>query len=650
MNFLRRSVSLAVLLALLVGVMGIAVQSPSAYAQDDDVPRFESSPCMFDIPDGAVEGENLECGYLVVPAKHAEPTGPTIRLAVAIAKSTNPTPAADPLVMEQGGPGGSSIDAFIEDLFDAQEVLRLDRDVIILEQRGTLYSEPNLMCQEVLDFNVEALQENLTTNEEAALSEAAIQACRERLIIEGVDLDAFDSVENAADIAALVTALQLTQINLYGVSYGTMLALHTLRDFPQILRSVTIDSVVPLQTNFIPEVLQSASRAFRVLFDSCAADPACGTAMPNLETDFYALVDELNTTPITFPVEDPDTGEMYEAVLNGDRLIAYYFQLLYATSVLPYLPKTVYDLKAGNTSLLSLISPFLDLDRTFADAMYYSVICAEDSDYTLDDYDFTDVPEALVAAFGDDTILTTCASWNAELLPNTVDDPVVSDVPVMVMSGEFDPITPPSFAAEAAQTLSHSYNFVYPGVGHGALFGGDCPLSMFVDFLGDPSTAPDATCIDNMSIEFLLPSSAYVDPAGQFTAALPAGWEDSGDRTLVNTETGSIMIFDVVETEDVLEGIGAAISAYDPSVDGANPVNSQDIDLVNGTWKLTFYLSGSSYYIVVGTVHSGKAYVVILQTSESRFEDDANSLQAVLDAMSFTDGNSPVSVTPTPSQ
>ncbi len=649
MNFLRRSVSVAVLVTLLVGVLGIAVQSPAVYAQDDDVPRFESAPCMFDIPAGAVEGDNLECGYLVVPAKHAEPTGPTIRLAVAIAKSTNPSPAADPLVMEQGGPGGSSIDAFIEDLFDAQEILRADRDVIIIEQRGTLYSEPNLVCQEVLELSVETLQQDLGVNEESALSEAALQACRERLITEGVDLDAFDSVENAADIADLVTAFQLSQINLYGVSYGTMLALHALRDYPQIMRSVTIDSVVPLQTNFIPVILQSANRSFRVLFDTCAADPECNAAMPNLEADFYALVEELNANPITFPVEDPDSGELYEAVLNGDRLVGYYFQLLYATSILPYLPKTVYDLKVGNTSLMSLVSPFLDLDRTFADAMYYSVICAEDADYTLDDYDLTDVPPALVAAFGEDTILTSCASWNAELLPNTVDEPVVSDVPVMVMSGEFDPITPPSFAAQAAETLSNSYNFVYPGVGHGALFGGDCPLSMFVDFLGDPTTAPDATCIDNMSIEFFLPSSAYVDPEGQFTSALPAGWDDAGDRTLVNPENGSKMVFEVVAGDDVLEGIGTAISTYDSSVDGASPLNAQDIDLANGTWKLTFYLSGSRYYIVVGIVQNGNVFVVILETNESQFENDANAVQEVLDAMSFTDGNGSVSVTPTPS-
>ncbi len=171
----------------------------------------------------------------------------------------------------------------------------------------------------------------------------------------------------------------------------------------------------------------------------------------------------------------------------------------------------------------------------------------------------------------------------------------------------------------------------------------------FVDFLGDPTTAPDATCIDNMSIEFFLPSSAYVDPEGQFTSALPAGWDDAGDRTLVNPENGSKMVFEVVAGDDVLEGIGTAISTYDSSVDGASPLNAQDIDLANGTWKLTFYLSGSRYYIVVGIVQNGNVFVVILETNESQFENDANAVQEVLDAMSFTDGNGSVSVTPTPS-
>jgi pimeloyl-ACP methyl ester carboxylesterase len=640
MKFLQRGLCMTLLLTMTLGVMGLAVQPTpvSVYAQDDDVPRFEPAACMFELPDGAVEGENLECGYLVVPEEHANPTGPTIRLAVAIAKSTGDNPAPDPLVMEQGGPGGSSIDAFIEELFGSISVLRQDRDVIILEQRGTLYSEPALVCPEIFELAVEVLEQDLTYLEESALSDATLLECRERLISEGINLNAFDTVENAADIADLATALQLQQINLYGVSYGTMLALHALRDYPEILRSVTIDAVVPLQTNFITEVPQSANRAFRVLFDNCAADPACSTAMPNLEADFYALVAELNENPITFPVIDPDSGDVYDAVLNGDRLVGIYFQLLYATSVLSYLPKTVYDIQNGNTGFLSLVVPFLELDRTFADVMYYTVVCAEDADYVVEDYDFEGVDPVLVALFGEDTILGACAQFEIEQLEAYVDDPVTSDVPVLVLNGEYDPITPPAFGEAAAETLSNSYIYTFPGVGHGSVFGGDCPLSMFVNFLNNPEVEPDSTCIANMRLEFLLPSSVYSDPDGRFTTALPAGWEVSENNTFVNPASGSEIFIEVVEGTDAAEGLASVLAEVVPEVDVENSISSQEIDLGSGTWLFNIYTASSGFYITLGMARDdGNVYVVILRTNESDFETDATSVQEVLDAMQFSE-------------
>lgn len=640
MKFLQRGLCMTLLLTMMVGIVGVGSLEniTPVHAQDDDVPRFEPAECMFEIPEGAVEGENLECGYLVVPEEHANPTGPTIRLAVAIAKSTSANPAPDPLVMEQGGPGGSSIDAFIEDVFGTISVLREDRDVIILEQRGTLYSEPALVCPEIFELTVEVLEQDLTYLEESALSDATLLECRERLISEGINLNAFDTVENAADIADLTTALQLEQINLYGVSYGTMLALHALRDFPEIMRSVTIDAVVPLQTNFITEVPQSANRAFRVLFDNCAADPACSTAMPNLEADFYALVEELNANPITFPVIDPDSGDVYDAVLNGDRLVGLYFQLLYATSVLSYLPKTVYDIQNGNTGFLSLVMPFLELDRTFADVMYYTVVCAEDADYTVEDYDFEGVDPVLVALFGEDTILGACAQFEIEQLEAFVDDPVTSDVPVLVMNGEYDPITPPAFGEAAAATLTNSYIYTFPGVGHGSVFGGDCPLSMFVNFLNNPEVEPDSTCIANMGLEFLLPSSVYSDPNGQFTTALPAGWEATGDNVLTNPENGSEITIRVVEGTDAAAGLATVLAEIDPAVDAESSLSSQDIDLGSGTWLFNIYVAGSGFYITFGMARDdGNVYVVILKTTESDFETDATSVQEVLDAMQFTE-------------
>jgi pimeloyl-ACP methyl ester carboxylesterase len=174
------------------------------------------------------------------------------------------------------------------------------------------------------------------------LSNQALLECRERLASEGVNLAAYNSAENAADLNDLRRALGLAAWNLYGISYGTRLALTAIRDFPQGLRSVVIDSVYPPQVSLFADIPANGARAFGVLFDECAADAICAAAYPNLGSVFFDLVDRFNTDPVTFKVK-LHSGETYDVLLNGDGLMGLTFQSLYATSLLPYLPRLIFD-------------------------------------------------------------------------------------------------------------------------------------------------------------------------------------------------------------------------------------------------------------------------------------------------------------------
>ena len=462
---------------------------------------FTPTDCTFDLTlDLFVDYELLECGFVTVPENHNNPSGPTIDLGVAIIKSTDPNPAPDPLFMLQGGPGGSSIDTFLQFLFP-DSPLRANRDIVLFDQRGTLNADPNLICFETVDLAEETIEQELSDEESLQLSLQAMQECRERLLEEGIDLSAYDSLENAADINAIVEALDYEQINLYGVSYGTLLALHTMREYPDVLRSVILDAVVPTQTNFVELAPRSQDRAFRELFEACETDTDCNATYPNLEEIFFETVTALNEEPTRIELTDNTTGITYNAVFNGDSLVDIIFQLLYVTDFIPALPKVIYDARDGEFSFIAQVLPLIVFDRTLSIGMYYSVVCAEDADIDPANLAFEDLyPEvAEDGALSIEAITQVCEIWDVEELSPSVDEPVTSEIPTLLLSGRFDPITPPAFAELAAGTLEQSYLFTFPTVGHGAATDGECPAGIIQAFLEDPALPPDATCIDEQT-------------------------------------------------------------------------------------------------------------------------------------------------------
>lgn len=504
-----------------------------AQAQDPTA-SFEAAPCMFDFPILYQEGEDLECGYLTVPERHEQPDGPTIRLAVAVIKSQVPAPEPDPVVVAQGGPGGSTIDTFTTILLLAP-FFGTNRDIVLFDQRGTLHSEPALICREQYDLIDQTLEAHLQPAELTQLSLEADRACRERLVDEGVNLAAYNSLENAADVEALRQALGYDQINLYGVSYGTLLAFHVMRDYAHGLRSVILDAVVPPQTNFITEVPWAMDRAFSTLFQSCAASPECNAAYPNLETVFFQLVEETRRQPLTIPLKDPNSGRTYQAVFDGDALISTLFQLLYATEFIPGLPKLIYDLKEGNTEFLSLVLPLFVFDRTVSTGMYNSVICAEDADFTTEDLPDREISPVLAESGKQsaEALLATCEVWEVPELGPEIDAPVTSSVPTLILSGQFDPITPPAFGDLAAETLSQSYVYTFPNVGHSAAGANPCANGIIQAFLNNPEVEPRATCLDNLPQE-----TSFITEDDLVSTSVLAGWllavdQGTGGRLLL---------------------------------------------------------------------------------------------------------------------
>jgi pimeloyl-ACP methyl ester carboxylesterase len=524
------------------------------------------------LPPGTLEGEQITCGYVTVPLRRAEPVGATLQLAVAVIHSTGDPALPDPLFMLAGGPGESALTSYSQLLAaPGMEVFWAERDVVLVEQRGTRYSPPYLQCDEVSATKLELMVENPSDEEEEARLLEARADCQARLTGLGVDLGAYNSIESAADVVAVAGALGYEQINLFGGSYGSLLAQHIMRDHPAWVRSAILDAVSPLRHE--PNMLHkahSADRALRLLFEQCQADAACDAAYPDLEAVFFDLVERLNDEPATVQLRDPESGETYQMVLTGDRLVSHTRDLFYVTAILPDLPSAIYAMDQCDYSLLALIQSQFVFSLDLADGLYNSVICSELADFTA--ADMADASElyppvaAVVEDLIDEVMLQPCQVWGVPHLGDAVTAPLASDTPTLLLSGEFDPTVPPQMAEVAAEGLTNAYLYTFPGLGHTALGRNECATAMMLAFLDDPQQAPDSACLDEMpGLAFRVPQEAalelepYLNEQLGISGIAPVGWTAASPNVMVRGESAvdqTMLIYDAGPvTADVLLGL-----------------------------------------------------------------------------------------------
>ncbi len=531
---------------------------------------FEPARCPMQLPSSQTEGETVECGYLVVPEDRANPDSDTIRLAVAIFHPPDGPSHPDPIIYLMGGPGGSGLE-FLFISFDVAyaPVLATGRDLIILDQRGIGYSEPALDCPEVAELGRELLDweidgEILSDEESAELFLDTVAACEEDLSAVA-DLTAYNTAANAADINDLRLALGYDQVNLWGTSYGTRLALGVMRDYPEGLRSVVLDAVYPPSVDLYMELPDNALRAFNALFYGCAADADCAAAFPDLEWVFFDTVDRLNEEPGAYEVTDALTKERFDVLIDGDTLVAILFSWLYHTDVIPSLPQIIYDAAGGNFDLIALIQGSLMAQReAMSMGMQLSVQCNEEYAFnSLEEYEalLADYPQ--LQGFLEDALVGTpgfkvCEEWDSGQADPIENEPVVSDVPTLLMAGEFDPITPPAWAHHAAETLPNATVVEFAGVGHGASVVEGCPRDMLIAFLNDPTSPLDDACLAGMGVQFVVPSEEEVAiELEPFTHELmhisglkPAGWSEAGPGVFARGSSGLDIVSVIQQSAD----------------------------------------------------------------------------------------------------
>ena len=492
-------------------------------------PSFVEGPCPLVLLPG--DRDAVRCGRVTVPLDRADPAAGTAELQLAIVASTSPTPA-EPILYLEGGPGGSAV-ATVPFWWTTSR-LREHADVIVIDQRGTGFSTPSLDCWEAYLPRVSDPD----------------GACRARLARQGVPLQAFGSDDAAADVVDVMDALGLPRVSLVGSSYGTRLALTALRDHPARFRALVLDGVYPPHVRHLERQGNLGWSALNAVFEACGADPACDAAYPRLERTLIAAMVRRTAEPLAVPGGPLDGAALYltlvdllydgdaaaylpaliDAAYRGDARrwaalesayagggyepeayldeIEVLLAWLVGRPVGPQLDAYLARLPADERATLRARAEGLyDLD---AEAVYYAVECAEEVPFARADVAarrIARLPAPLSFLLEDVRWMqAACSTWRVPTAAPRQRTPVSGDVPTLLLSGAFDPITPPALAEEAIAHLERAYALVLPGVGHGTLDVDPCATEIARAFLADPSRPPDTSCLaDRPGPTFVLP-------------------------------------------------------------------------------------------------------------------------------------------------
>lgn len=617
---------------------GTPTAIPSPKPTVSYTPVFENAACPFDTPSGA----GVNCGYLIVPEDRTGDPSHTIRLAVAVYHSTDRNPAAEPVLFLQGGPGGEAVQLSALAYEILVEPFLKDRDFITFDQRGTGLSEPVLECEELTKTYLNDIHGLIPGSTRKLVYSNAFLSCNGLMSIQGVNLNAYTTVASAADVRDLLAALGYQKADLYGASYGTRLALVIMRDYPEIVRSAILDSVVPVETNLFYQYPDTIEYALNTLFDSCAADPECNTAYPQLESVFWEIVGQLNLQPVTVTTSSFQSGTITETV-DGSTFMSVILGSLRQPDLIGTAPQTIYRFHNGDYStLIAAQSSLPFVFEGISPGLYISMMCNEhilattSEELQVINTARQDIREyAWLPFYGTaEDLFKTCQSWGAIGPRLGENDPTFADIPALIITGKYDPATPPMFARQIAGRLSRSYYFEFPGQGHTptAADSSGCAMDIVLAFLQNLAVEPDRACLEQMEeTDFLVPYTGMpalplktVDANG-ISVKVPRDWLSSffgegvywrGNSPLDITQVDIFQEFiSVGELEDWL-----SLKAYGYGGLDTAPLQAGQRQANGLTWTLYTSTSDGRPVDIAMADYGGRSLVLLLFCNDDEHE------------------------------
>jgi len=444
-------------------------------------------------------GIKARCGTFEQREDPSNPDSPMLELNFAVVPALSLEPEVDPFVPIAGGPGQSTIQ-FYAGYAHAFERVRRKRDILLLDQRGTGKSAP-MQCESDEDVIEGRFSREQTIQDTLSCLESLPH-----------DPRFFTTSVAVQDLEALRLAMGYTQLNLYGVSYGSRVAQHFLRRYPASTRSVIIDGVVAPQIALGPGVAIEAQNALDAVFDRCAEDEACNARYPDLKSGFAELRQSLETLPVTVHMPNPLSGKVEDIHFSAADLAGALRLLSYSPTSTALMPLLIDEAINGNfqpvAAQFRMVSE--SLSESLSIGMHNAVVCTEDAPY-FDTSNVTrdELEATYIGPLQLDALEAICSVWPRGVLDENFKKPVASDLPVLLLSGEADPITPPAYADLAAVELGNALHLTGKNQGHG-LAGQGCMPDIIGDFVEFASVAGlESGCLERL---FAMPF--FLDFAG----------------------------------------------------------------------------------------------------------------------------------------
>ncbi|ESE42635.1 Tap domain-containing protein [Shewanella decolorationis S12] len=431
----------------------LAICSSVTWASDNAVnPIPPTNTCY-------VEGvsDRLNCGFVTVPENPNKPDGEQIQVHYVVLPAVKNVNHEEALLAIAGGPGQSAIDNAAS--FDSMlNKVRQQRDILLIDQRGTGRSNV-LNCdagpQSPLSFD----DDNVDTLAEA-------QKCRDQF--PDTDVTQYGSLNAVKDFEAVRAHLGYKKLHLYGISYGTRMAQLYMRLYPEHLATVTLDGIVPMQQSVL-EIGSAIERGFDLLFKDCQETAACHAEFPELKAEFDQVVARLTEGPVMEQVHDPVTGEKSLLTLTRAKFYGAIRMALYQTNVRALVPHAIHQAAKENYQpLLGLYALTTD-GAGMAMGMHASVVCGEDI-HRITPAMREQAKTSYVGKTMLESLEASCSVWKVPPVDASFSEPIKSDIPTLLLSGEIDPATPPSWGELAMEKLTNAKHFVAPYATHGVAY------------------------------------------------------------------------------------------------------------------------------------------------------------------------------------
>jgi len=437
-----------------IALAALALPIPALGLPDSN--RIEFSNCSLTLP-GTSLTASARCGSLEVAENPADPDGRKISLKIAVAPATGKSTEPDPVFFFAGGPGQAATETWVM-IRSTLNKIRKKRDIVMIDQRGT-GSSNQLACES-------DVEEDLNQEIDFDLVRKETEKCLAAL--DG-DPRFYTTTIAMGDYNQVREAMGYDKINIMGVSYGTRSAQVYLRLFPETVRSITLDSVVPMQLALGQEHALMLDRSVEKVFADCAADEACKSRFPEGFGELNRLFMQLQEEPREITITDPVSGLPRPMLLSADTLGVAIRFLSYASETQALLPLLVHEaVTTGDLSRLAsqAILVMSGLSEMLSKGLELSVMCSED--YPFMDLD-ADYSQTLMGNLMMKIVDLQCGIWPHGEVPEGFHEPVHSGLPVLLMSGERDPVTPPVYAAQVAETFPNSLNLVARGQSHSVM-------------------------------------------------------------------------------------------------------------------------------------------------------------------------------------